>query len=303
MRNSEKTVLTMIDAVFSYLSSHQSLVATSPALQTAFNNFKTRRADVKAAFGLEANPSGGVTADKKKLKRLLADQFAEIGGSMHAYAYMQGNNSLQEAVSFSGLQLFKQDDELLKTTCGNILRHAKENLSALTDYGIDAATITQMETTLENYVSGKSLVIATSKEKTVAGQSGGSRLREIRTFMASVLDKLMLKFKSSEPDFFNNYMALRIVEDAKTSYTQVKGIGTDSLTKKGIADIRVDAILDSKVITTYTDADGNYKLKTPKAGTWKLKFYHPDYVETGFLLAEVVIGKKTEVDTELVKKS
>lgn len=303
MKSTQHSLVHMFETVVAHFQQHLKLVASSPALFTALNNFRARVANINSTLELELQAIGAESSDKKRLKELLCELFARNASLMHAYAINLDNNELMEEVKYSARQLFTQEDNELVTVCRQLVKHAQDNQSSLKEYGIDQATVTLMQASLENYQSAESEIAPSVKQHKSSYRDSNIQTKNARKFLKTEVDKLMLKFRNTEPAFFNGYFIAREEDDPKTAATRVIGTVTDKTTRQGIAGTRVEGIQDDKIVFTVTDNKGRYTLKVPQGGSWKLKFFHVDYVECGIIKVEMILGKRKVVDLEMDKKS
>ena len=291
--------LNSYNTVEDYCTERNAIVATSPAFQSAFNTFKAKKSGLVASFELEAQALKGIAMDKKQAKQILASQFSDVAALIFAYAFNAKNNTLREAVNYSTSDLIRMKDDEINKVCSNIRKAAAENMTTLTDYGIDQAMITSMDSTLENYeatTTGPRTAITNRRnyKKMIDEQ-----IKEIDSLLKNSLDKIAVKFKKNHPDFYRTYTYNRVIVDPKSSTTKLKGVVTDAESKKALAGVTVTAVINEKPFTAKTDLKGKYSIDTPVAGTYQLTFAHKAYKTIPELIIDIVLGKSRVENMEL----
>ncbi len=156
----------------------------------------------------------GPAADKAKAAQLLGDGAFEIASAVHACAVDSGNDALALTMDFSRSDVTRGRDGSIVQRCQGILNTATELVDSLGDYGVTTAKLN----TLKKRVEGFDALRSKPREGITAGSAATKRVpklfRKATVLLARKLDRLAVQFKESEPEFYAQYKAARVVVDA-----------------------------------------------------------------------------------------
>ena len=299
MNAQQEAKLAMNRTVEEFLNGFLLIIAAVPALQNAFNTFKANIAQIVNTAQLKDAPLAGITADKSTFKQTLCQLAADTAGPVFAYATITGNNTLKEAVNFNLTKLVRTRDEQLAARCQNIHDRANENLAALADYGITAAKLTVLQTAIDNYAAQTPKPRTAATQRKVHNANLRQQFKQTDDLLKNVLDKLIVGFRTTNPDFVNGYFANRVIVDASTTNTQLKGTVTDKTTSEPIKDAVITVVELSKI--TKSNAQGNYNHKPISHGTYTITVSKTGYETVQIDDFQLKLGQITVLDVELEK--
>ena len=212
----QESKLNMFRTVETHIGDNAAIIADSPAFQTAFNKIKANNAAIQSAAQQRSASLTGIAADKSNLKQTLAKLAATIAGAVFAYAAAEKNQTLKQEMNISVSKLQRARDEELAPRCQMIHDRAETNLAALTDYGINAAQLKNLQTAINNY-SAETMKPrqAVSTRKTTRANLA-ALFRENDDILKNQLDKLIELYRADHPDFVNTYFQTRIIVDPPT---------------------------------------------------------------------------------------
>lgn len=289
--------MNMYDAVLAHCNANPLIVNSVPAFQTAVTTFRDIFEDLTDATQAEIQIISGITVDKAEQRKTLVQLAFDMAGQIFAFASATDNHILKGQVSYVFSDLNRLKDELLAPACQNILAAANANAVALVPYGVTAAKITELDDAISDYaaavpgprnaVSQRAAITNTIKD---LFKSGDEMLKE-------QLDKLVIQFKTTEPEFYNAYKNNRVLLDPAVSSTQVAGT---VVSQSGNIPLNgVTITVTGQDYTTTSDNLGEYKLKIPAPGTYEIKFSKPDYFENTIENITVTLGQTTPLDVSL----
>ncbi len=152
--------------------------------------------------------------DKKALARHdLEDEIMRIAGALGSLAAKTNDLVLAGQTELTLAQLDKMDADTLEETGNRISGLAVANLAGLADYNIAQADLTafgKMISSFHDAKTGPRTAIAKRAAKTKALPSG---VQSVKSILRNRLDKEMLLFKKSNPDFYAGYLAARVTVD------------------------------------------------------------------------------------------
>jgi hypothetical protein len=296
MHSKQEARLNMYHAVIAHCNANPAIVATVVAFQTTLTSFKAKVSSIQTTAQQEAQVISGVATDKKVLRASLCQQGADIAAVVYAYAASIGNNTLKESMAFSRSDLRNMRDDQLAPTSLNIHDTANANLVSLAFYGITAPMLASFNSLIEDY----SDAVPTPRNAAVLRKTYSAELKtlfiEADSLLTEQMDKTAVQFKAANLQFYDAYKNNRIIIDAATSATQVKGIVTDNATDNPLNAVVVT--VQDQSYTTTTDHNGNYTLKIPVHGFYKIIFTKAGYVVNAAEV-DVKIGQTSSLDITL----
>ncbi len=213
----QKAHLKMHKAVLGVLDDNNSLWQTSTAMTSARNLLNT---GINAVTALQVSQGGvttGVTDDKATARRALAESAVVVAGAVGAYADAQGNHELYDAVDFTVADLLHGPEEDCRVHAANILTKGTENLAALVaNHSLAQADLDDLEEKLEAFAELLPKPRqAKAGTKSATDQLPAALLANDRTCERQ-LDKLLEKFRTSQPAFYQAYKVARVIVDPAT---------------------------------------------------------------------------------------
>lgn len=250
MRNRQLNKLSMYRTIEKILSDNPALVNTIPALAATKNNFSQKIQAIATASGQQQSVTTGITTDKKLLKRTLVENVLIIAGALNAYASQTNNNQLLDDVNHSRTKLLETRNEQLAPLCQTIHGHAVAHLSALAAFDITSLHLSTLQTHINNYrAKSQEPRIAVVAKKTATGVMART-FAQTDKLLRYEMDKLILWFKKSEPDFFNTYTGARQIINLGITHTSlrvvVKNIQGNHLTGAAVSLLQNNRVIYTK---------------------------------------------------------
>jgi len=186
---------------------------TLPAFANNFTTFKANNQKIDDTTVKQKTPTKGYTEKRDQVKNELADSAIEVAGSVAAYAHENKDDVLARKVDYTFTELTHASDSAVKNRVTIIYNEAKKIVANLADYGTDNTHITQLEKKLTEFsdIVGKK---GYSKEETqTATEQISELLAENNELLKNRLDKLILKFRKTAPEFYQNYFNAREIYD------------------------------------------------------------------------------------------
>jgi Carboxypeptidase regulatory-like domain len=270
MNGKQNAKFKMYRATEKHCDDNTEITKNMPAFVAATVDFKAKVAELNGTTQLRSTVLTGITTDKNAFRQNLGTQAADVAGIIFAFASVSGNNTLKQEVNFSLSKLVQGNEEAFVSRCQNIHAKGVENLAALADYGITQQKLTGLATAITDYVAkSPNARTAKSNRKTLTANLS-DLFKQADTILKERLDKLIVVFRADHPDFVKTYEANRIIIDAASTTTQLKGKvtgQTDGLPIKGAVVNVVEANL-----TAQTDAKGEYLIKPIAVGKYTITF-------------------------------
>lgn len=173
-----------------------------------------------------------------------------------------------QEVNFSYSDLFKTKDDQLTPRCQNIHNAATTNIASLAPYGITAATVATLLTTINNYQSKVPDPRNAAAQKATIRINLKNLIKETGTILKLQMDKTAVGFKSANPDFYNTYKVNRIIIDPSKTTTALKGIITSSAGQTFVAGATI--AIEGTTSKATTNQFGEYEIKPSPVGTFSI---------------------------------
>lgn len=162
----------------------------------------------------KTNPASiAVTENKADVRQGLAEKTIVVSGILQAYAAMNDDPVLADKVKITKTDLKNCRETEVETLVTPVIAEARNNLANLTDYMLTEDMIVEVETSLDNF---KALIgqPRTIRNKAFAAKTVlGDLFDEANNLLDSQLDKLMIRFKFTDQDFYEEYTRARVIVD------------------------------------------------------------------------------------------
>lgn len=221
----QETKNNMYNVVIVQCDANLTIVATNAALAAAFEEFKATVGKINTAAQVSSAVTTGLTTDKKASKDTLSRTASIIAGQIFAYAAKTKNNELKEAVDFSQTDLRRLKDGELVPRCQTIHDLGVTNLGALVDYNVTNATLTDLQTTIQNYAESVPKPRAAQTDRSTVKLNIKNLFIEADDILVEQMDKLVESMSKTQPDFVNTYKSARVIIDPKPKKKKPDGTG------------------------------------------------------------------------------
>jgi len=298
MNTKQEAKLNMYRATEKHRDDNAAIIASTVAFQNAFNNFKTKIAAIVSTTQQKDLALTGITVDKSSSKQTLCQLTADIAGIIYAFASATANNTLKQEVNFSYTALLKTKDDQLAPRCQNIHDKAVANLADLSDYGIKSATLTTLQTAINNYSAEAPKPRTAATQRKTMTINLNNLFKEADAILRNQMDKLVVTFKTANPDFVQTYESNRIIIDPATTATQLKGKITDKSNGTAVGKATITVVELAK--TAKTNSKGEYTIKPIENGKYTITIKAEGFEDFQADEVEVKLGDIKHLDVSLV---
>jgi hypothetical protein len=206
MTDRQNAKLTMYQKVLNVCDENKQIYEKVSVFTNSVNELKEQVSAIQSVLQQqsEANPKGA-TKDKSSAIDRLAEVCLKIGSSLYVYAFNTKNNRLQKKINVNKSMFYQTTKQTALTLAKIIADEANTFGKELYDYGISDADRTELNaaiTQFEKVINSPAGVLVERKLYT-------DSLRKLFVAADSILydklDKLIILFKTSSPDFFSMY--------------------------------------------------------------------------------------------------
>lgn len=205
--------LRMYKSVELVLDDNQVIVIIIPAAGEGRLFLKGNIKDIDDLNAIQLKNSAGITADKLVVKNDYIYAILKVRDGIKGFAASAGNNTLLEAAGFTESKLNRMS-EINLVNIGKVLYDAalpyKEGLAAYQVSEQDLLNLTQKREALNAMLPKKREAMGVSK---VATRSMDEIFDETNLFLKNKMDNIMLAFRTTHPDFYQQYLSARIIVD------------------------------------------------------------------------------------------
>ena len=245
------------------------IIAEIVAFQTAVNKFKAIIAQIFETEQFRSQPLSGITAGKTADRTNLCKFAAAAAGFIYAYASATKNAALKADVNFSHSKLLQMRDELLVQTSQNIHNLGMANKTALADYGVTGAKLTELQTAIDAFKDSMLKPRTAKDQKATLTVNHAELFAQTDDILVNQMDFLVKNFEQTHHDFINRYRQARKIKDPATTKTQLKGIVTNKSDGAPVKGALITIVQLNKIAVA--NSTGEYQFKPTDYGEFTIK--------------------------------
>lgn len=307
----DKRTDSRIEAMFQTLDclkTNTTIWSTMTPFSKAFHNLNNIKDDIVGKCIAASLTSMGLSMDKKLRETTMISNALKVGSAVYEFADDADDNELKQKVDFKRWQLIKMSDLEKETVCREIYITASACIADMgTDYIFDQADLVDFDKSINDYA----LYITKPRQAIVSSSSAKTEVREMIKqgyLIMSKLDRLMVHFETTQPQFHETYFKSRNIilkgSSSKTDNNTTDDNAGDDITApneytKTIpagAIVVVDFQLKSNLTYLITHLEGG-KLKYWTANTSSIPLSIPETFATLAEEAEIEIkGSSLDAD-------
>lgn len=223
MTTKQENKLSMYETVLELFSNNPAIVALILAFANAATSFTNKVSLLQAQVALQTAIITGVAAAKKTRKTALIDQMLFIIGALRAFAKATADDELFNFVNYKRYKLNAQADTVLTQLANSIRDKANLHLGPLADYGITPGVMAAYQTAINDYALFVPKPRTARVSKKTVTKNIKDLIKEIDELLDDELDALAFQFKTTQADFYNNYLSSRIIIDLGSTTAKVRG--------------------------------------------------------------------------------
>jgi len=168
----------------------------------------------------ESTVSNPITLNKEKIKDLLEGKIEVLYGIVYSYATANQLKELAQKVKLLSKGFAKKRETDIEPKVNTFLLLVRELLPKLSDYSLTEEMVVDAETTRDQFVAlvgvPRNMRIQSSSTK----KQMNDLINETMGLLTQQLDKLMLRFKSTDIDFYNSYIQSRTIVEPATRHRE-----------------------------------------------------------------------------------
>ena len=311
MKSRQESKLSMYLAVKDFLTTNAAIVNPLPNYSGFYAAFLGAIGQIQNFGEQQRFDKSGLKANKVQLINTLAMLTADSSRKMQAFARYANNQLLLSETKYTESDLKNATDNELRDMAQGIYDRAQSNLTALTAYGITAATQTALLNTINAYV------LAIPKPRLGTAETKQSTLQLANAFATADsalenIDIIVEIIKLSQPNFYNGYKSVRKLISTGRNSLAVKGVVTDlasgdplknvllSFAMEGNGTLAKATLRSGVVLVKKTAGKGGFNIKSMPAGSYSVTCRKSGYAEQTATIA-VTDGELSVLNMQLSK--
>jgi hypothetical protein len=219
MNNRQNAKLNMAQRVANTMESYKPSYETIAPVTATVAELNTNIEDIREAEKeQDAVRIPVFTQEKHKSEGQMVDACVKVSNVLHVIGFVNDNKVLTNLVGLSPNDFYRGEDNTKLSLARRILDLSKEYSSELLNYGYTLETIADIGTKIDSYqrlISKPMEAAGARKQKTASLQQ---RFATLDSTLYDKLDKLIVLFKDTHPDFYNEYRTARNLIDTSARH-------------------------------------------------------------------------------------
>lgn len=252
----------------------------------------------------------GVTTDKTNKRNVMTEKTLFMANRLQSYANVTANVELLESVQYTASDMKKARDTDVVGICDTILAKANANAAAIVTYGVTAAMITDLQTSITAYSATLAKPKAAISQTKTATENLAKLFKEADDLLTKRLDLDIEIFKASKPDLYSQYKTARVIVATGGNVIAVMGTAMFAATSEPIKGVTFTFTANNsgamkavaaptKPIVKKSSAKGNFRIANLAEGVYTVSIKKIGYKEQ-VLTINVANGETTNLKAELV---
>lgn len=301
MTDTQENKLSMFEATNAVMDANSAIWTPVDAVSDISIKVKSIITDIQDLRQIQELDTKGITVNKTVVRDELITATLKLINGISAYASITENYTLLGEVKYTPSQLKTARDTIFYDIAVLIQSKAAPLETELAKYLIKTDDITGQQALISQYTEAlpeKRVAVVTSKTSTTDLKI---KFKEMDVLLKEKLDRLILIFEATNPDFVKQYFNARIIIDLgkrhTTNKTIISGLVTDFETEKPIDEAHVWIVETGQSFNT--GSDGHFTFTLEKAGDYILKTEKATYQTFSSDTVKVDEGQEVSLEIEL----
>jgi len=213
MNDEQTNQLAMYEEVNDTLDANADIVKTVKPAQDGHVFLKGRIVEIQIQYGIQQKITTGITDSKQQVRTEYEKSIFKVAGGLLAHAAANDDKELLAIADTSASKLSIMREEKLLEYGKSIYDRAIPLQTQLAELLVSANDIALLNTNREAFN------VLMPKKRTAVGAIATATdnltglFRETNSFLKTKLDKIMIVFHATHPDFYKQYQSARIIVD------------------------------------------------------------------------------------------
>ncbi|MCB0805946.1 MAG: carboxypeptidase-like regulatory domain-containing protein [Bacteroidales bacterium] len=265
------------------------------------NKVKSIITDIREKRQIQELNNTSLTENKHDVAAKLIEETLKLLYALVSYAVYSGKKRILSQVNYTESEIRYIRDTILYDRALLIQRKAREYETDLGAYLITPEDISKQNETLTEYATTIAEKSAANTVTKTATEDLKAKFHEMDTLLKEKLDRLILIFKATNPEFVQQYFNSRIIIDlghrkSTTGQTLITGTVTDAVTGQPLNQVAVS--VQGTQLIAYTGPAGLFSIDVGKTGDYTLLFSLLNY-KTDSESVRAENGAQVNIDVDL----
>jgi hypothetical protein len=217
MKSRDNAKLNMYQSVLKVCEANPTVYVGVKAFADGVVALRTGITNIREVNEMKKNVSVvGVTQNKQVTADILIEKALTVVNATYAYAFADRNTELTKQSSLTKSDFYRARGNELLSMAKNIYKNAQGHIASLADYGITAETLEQLSAAIADFEAILTKPRETTVERKVHTDTLPQLFATVNSILYDRLDKLIVLFRTSAPDFYAAYKSARNVIDTST---------------------------------------------------------------------------------------
>ncbi len=203
----------MYEGVKATLNNNNSMWASNTALSTCIASFKGYITAINTNSMAQKTSSKGTTQTKQIARLKMIDAALAIANAGKAYATVIKNQILFGAMSYTKTKIIRYADVEVGSICQNIHNAIAPHIGNTSSYGANPASLANLQSLITSYIALLGTTALKKSVVTAATLTLNQTFNAITALLKNQLDPLMEQYKTTNPNFYNQYKIARRIND------------------------------------------------------------------------------------------
>lgn len=301
MTDNQENKLTMYEAVDSVMDKNSAIWTPVTSVSDISTKVKSIITDIQNLRQIQELNTKGITVNKATIREQLTEATLKLSRAMAAFASLNNNYQLLSEVNYTLSALNKSRDNIFYDIAVLIQNKAKQYETELAEFLIKPEDITGQQTLIDQFIEAvpeKRVAVTASKTSTTDLKL---KFKEMDVLLKEKLDRLILLFKSENPDFVQQYFNARIIIDlghrSTNNKTIISGLATSFEDEKPIDAVHVWIVETGQSFNT--GSDGHFEFTLEKPGEYVVKAQKEGYKTYTSDQVKIEEGHEITLDIDL----
>ncbi len=190
------------------LYKHKKIWIASELFETTYNQFVEILNEIDESQKKKTDTTE-ITQTKNQLQEKMIDAAFVICNVGMIYCNLNNDNRLKLNFEYTKSELKKGKDYDIYLRCVSISYNANEIKEKLFDFNINQETLQQFDDMIKEYYKQMGMPSYTIKMNSSIKKAILSRIKKCDSLLKDVIDKMVFIYKTSHPDFYNEYTQAR----------------------------------------------------------------------------------------------
>lgn len=213
------------------LTNYKSKWEAVQAIENTFKAFEAYINEIEACNVVSSANTKGETIYKKEIRLQVIERTIEVSSILSALILQTNEQYVGAKLNYSKTKLVKMRDMRLETTCSVIAEQATEHLTLLATAGVTPNDIETLKADIKTFSDLLPLQRHSVTERKVANIKLNDLFAQTDALLKNQLDRLMLRYKQTQPEFYSNYKTSRHVINYGVRHKKEKSEGETTAEK------------------------------------------------------------------------